>query len=125
MSISPLDQLYIDTTSKEDMLAEIHDLRRTLADARGEWSNADRELQELRKVKQAYVELKESSKAKDQTIFRLRKASGIKKRVSKREIIDMLESGVSGEDVVIKLGVSKSSINRAKAIIRSGNNESE
>lgn len=47
--LSPLDQLYLETTSKEDLLAEINDQRRQVIEARGLAAELERKLLETEK----------------------------------------------------------------------------
>ena len=114
--ISPLDQLYIDTTSKEDMLAEILDLRKMLTDARGEWSKADRELQELRKVSVMIAELQSTVKRQAVAISKYRKrlgdsdAGGIK-----RAVFSLIAEGLTNQEIIDK-GYNKQSVQRYRRL---------
>ena len=49
MTIGPLDQLYLETASKEDLLAEINDQRRQVIESRCLASELERKLRESQK----------------------------------------------------------------------------
>jgi len=121
MTIGPLDQLYLDTTSKEDLLAEINDQRRQVIEARGEWAKADRELQELRKLRDdvaalnALVEkLRGDIKLKSRLICKYKNRLGIRSpNGNKVEILTLIEKGKRDCEIE-KMGYSRRTIQRHK-----------
>ena len=114
MHISLLDELYFENATKEGLIDEVLELREALRKA----DAALIENAQLRRDVERLEDAKTQSVAKDKVINRLRRASGIKPRTSKRDVINMLESGVDDERIIEKLGVSKSTISRCKAILR-------
>ena len=58
--------------------------------------------------------LRKVCRVKDSTIERLRRKCGVKTRTSKTDVIEMLCAGASTDEILLKIGCSKSTINRAK-----------
>lgn len=112
--ISPLDQLYLETTSKEDLLAEINDQRRQVIEARGVASELQRNLwaveseRDLLLVKTARLQKLESDIKHVRTMLStLRKKAGkVKLRSNKSAIIGMHESGLKPAAIRDKTGWS-------------------
>lgn len=100
--ISPLEQLYLETTSKEDLLAEIKDQRRQVIEARAVATELDRKLYEAEKERnlllvkaERLAKLESEIKVARTMLSTLRKKAGkVKPRSNKATIIDMHESGL-------------------------------
>jgi uncharacterized protein YjaZ len=125
MQPTPLEQLYLETTSKEDLLAEINDQRRQVIEARGEWSAAERELQELRKKLANYEEMKATIKRHVVTISKYRKRLGISDAGGiKRAVFSFIADGLTNAEIAAK-GYKKETIERYRcmynAINKAGN----
>ncbi len=113
MKISPLEQLYLETTSKEDLLAEINDQRRQVIEARGVAAEMERRLlaaekalsEQLKLVDQAQKtcrQLGEQVAQRDRVIERMRKKyndSGLK---IKPAVIALLDAGLSNKEIEAK-----------------------
>ncbi len=112
-----LKQLYIENATKETLLMEVEHLEAVVSELRAQLCESEKEAREFRKIKGHYQSLLQLSLTKDKEIHRLRKSFGIKKRVTKKEIIAMIESGASDAEIKQKLGVHRSSIYRAKEIL--------
>ncbi len=121
MQPTPLEQLYLETTSKEDLLAEINDQRRQVVEARGEWSTAERELQELRKKLADYEEMKATIKRHIVTISKYRKQLGISDagRI-KRAVFSFIADGLTNAEIAAK-GYKKETIERYRCMYNSIN----
>lgn len=73
-------------------------------------------LAEYLHLKSEIERLKREIVRRDKTIHRLRKASGIKARIPKRDVIELVEQGFSTKQITEKLGVHRSTVQRARQI---------
>lgn len=102
MTIGPLDQLYIDTTSKEDLLAEINDQRRQVIEARGLAADIERRLWAVEKERDALAPLVAECEALRQKLKHARcRGSQFKNQLAKKRpptkkslIIALIEQGL-------------------------------
>lgn len=105
--LKPLEQLYIDTTSKEDLLAEINDQRRQVIEARGLAAELERKLWAAEKERDLLLErtarlqkLESEVKVARTMLSTMRKKAGKSKpRSNKAKIIDLHESGMRPADI--------------------------
>jgi hypothetical protein len=101
--LSPLDQLYLETTSKEDLLAEINDQRRQVIEARGLAAEIERKLWTVEKERDALIPLVDKCEALDNSLRSCRVSLSIMKRHSakargktmKSQVIEMIERGLT------------------------------
>lgn len=118
--LSPLEQLYLETTSKEDLLAEIKDQHRQASDVKEKWSYVDRLLRQLTKEHHALMienaKLKISLKAATNKLHRLRKKYDEKTVSVTAQIIELIEQGLSNEEIASK-GFNKSTIRAQRSKI--------
>jgi len=112
--VSPLDQLYLDTTSKEDLLAEINDQRQQVIEACGIASELQRKLWAVEAERCVLLEKAERLKKLESEIKIARtmlstmrkKAGNSKPRSNKASIIDMHEDGLKPAAIRDKTGWS-------------------
>lgn len=118
--ISPLDQLYLDTTSKEDLLAEINDQRRQVIEARGLAAELDREFfkakQEIEKLIDANRRLLSRINIADLKLTRIKKKYGEKRETISAKIAQFMMSGLTDKDI-IALGYKRGSITPVRSRI--------
>lgn len=101
--ISPLDQLYLDTTSKEDLLAEITDQRRQVIEARGLAAELERKLWDVEKERDALTPLIAKCESLEKSIRSYRSSLSLMKRQTakargktiKSQVIEMIEQGLT------------------------------
>ena len=114
MTISPLDQLYLETTSKEDLLAEIKDQRRQVVEARGLAAELERKLWAVDKERDALMvkvaridKLEKEAKLARARFSKLKKKSGIKKEDPKRiKVINLHEMGVKPLEIAMQHNIN-------------------
>lgn len=118
--LSPLDQLYLDTTSKEDLLAEINDQRRQVIEARGLAAELERELvrakQEIEKLSDANRRLRSRINIADLKLTRIKKKYGEKRETISAKIAQFMMSGLSDKEI-INLGYKRGSITPVRSRI--------
>jgi len=120
MTISPLDQLYLDTTSKEDLLAEINDQRRQVVEARGLAAELSRKLLAVDSERSRLViendQLKKREKAAINKLHRVRKSHKIKPSTITSEITRHILNGLSNQEIE-KMGYNLSTIKNRRGRI--------
>lgn len=67
--------------------------------------------------------LKRLQLTKDSMIEKLRRKCGVKPRISKTQVMEMVMAGASASEIIEKIGCSKSSIVRAKGELRAAGYE--
>lgn len=118
--LSPLEQLYLETTSKEDLLAEIKDQQRQASDAKEKWSQVDILLRQLTKDHQSLMiensKLNLSLSAARNQLHRLRKKHNERAVSVTAQIIDLIEQGLSNDEISEK-GFNRSTIRSQRSKI--------
>ena len=118
--LSPLDQLYLETTSKEDLLAEINDQRRQVIEARGLAAELERKLWDVEKERIMLAteneQLKKREKAAINKLHRVRKKHKIKTVTITSEITRHILNGLSNQDIE-KMGYNMSTIKNRRGRI--------
>lgn len=111
--LSPLDQLYLETTSKEDLLAEINDQRRQVTEARGIASELQRKLwaveAERDKLLVENEQMKKRAHAATSRLSRVRKKHNERVISVVSEIIALIEKGLSNDEIE-SMGYNRSTI---------------
>lgn len=118
--LSPLDQLYLETTSKEDLLAEINDQRRQVVEARGMAAELERKLWDAEKERNSLAieneQLKKREKAAINKLHRVRKKHNIKKTTITSEITGYILNGLSNQEIE-RMGYNMSTIKNRRGRI--------
>lgn len=118
--LSPLEQLYLETTSKEDLLAEIKDQQRIANEAKAKWSKVDGLLRQLTKEHQPLMienaKLKLSLNATRNQLHRLRKKYGENKDSVTSQIIGLIEQGLSNDEIT-EMGFNRSTVRAQRSRI--------
>ena len=123
--LSPLDQLYLDTTSKEDLLAEINDQRRQVIEARGLAAEFERKLWCIEKERDALLSVKDECNelnTKNKQIRSLlskhrRKYNIRPKTAVGAEIMTLMEQGLRNKEIVDK-GFNKFTVENIRKTIK-------
>lgn len=123
--LSPLDQLYLDTTSKEDLLAEINDQRRQVIDARGLAAELERKLWNAEKERDALLSVEEEcsklvikNKQLRSLLSKHRRKYNIKPKTAVgAEIMTLMEQGLSNKEIVAK-GFNKFTVENIRKTIK-------
>jgi len=102
MTISPLDQLYLETTSKEDLLTEINDQRRQVVEARGLAAEIERQLRTVQKERDGLLPLVSKCEKLDKSLrscraslsFMKKKTAKARGKTIKSKVIELIEQGL-------------------------------
>lgn len=111
--LSPLDQLYLDTTSKEDLLAEINDQRRQVIEARGLAAELERKLWDAEKERDALIPLIAKCESLDKSLrscraslsFMKKQTAQARGKTIKSQVIEMIENGMKPVEIKNILGI--------------------
>lgn len=130
--LSPLDQLYLETTSKEDLLAEINDQRRQVIEARSLASELERKLRDAEKERDALLSVKEEcsklvikNKQLRSLLSKHRRKYNIKPKTAVgAEIMTLMEQGLSNKEIVAK-GFNKFTVENIRKTIKKALSQSE
>ncbi len=125
MTISSLEQLYLDTTSKEDLLAEINDQRRQVIDARGLAAELERKLWAVEKERDALIAVKDecneliikNNRLRSLLSKHRRKYSIKPKTAVGAEIITLMEQGLRNKEIIDK-GFNKFTVENIRKTIK-------
>ena len=123
--LSPLDQLYLDTTSKEDLLAEINDQRRQVIDARGLAAELERKLWAVEKGRDALIAVKDEcneliikNKRLRSLLSKHRRKYNIQPKTAVgAEIMTLMEQGLRNKEIVDK-GFNKFTVENIRKTIK-------
>lgn len=123
--LSPLDQLYLDTTSKEDLLAEINDQRRQVVEARGLAADLERKLWDVEKNRDALLSVKDEcnelntkNKQLRSLLSKHRRKYNIRPKTAVgAEIMTLMEQGLRNKEIVDK-GFNKFTVENIRKTIK-------
>lgn len=106
MTISQLEQLYLETTSKEDLLAEINDQRRQVVEARGLAIEIERRLWAVEKERDSLASengtIKKRLNAANNRLAKMYRQYGkpvAAKDMIKNKIAQLIEIGMDNEQI--------------------------
>jgi len=107
--LSPLDLLYLETTSKEDLLAEINDQRRQVIEARGLAADIEHRLWASEKEREALtaenITIVKRLNSANNRLAKMYKQHGKPKAAGdmiKIKIAELIESGMDNEQIINK-----------------------
>lgn len=123
--LSPLDQLYLETTSKEDLLAEINDQRRQVVEARGIASELQRKLWAVEAERDSLIGVKEECAELRKKVKKLTEMNSYYRRLKKPQqrvfiqgqLLSLIEQGLKRKELLAN-GYSEPSVDRALRLYR-------
>ena len=132
MILGPLDQLYLDTTSKEDLLAEINDQRRQVVEARGLAAELERKLWAVEKERDALLAVEAERNELRKKVKNLTDLNSYYRRLKKPEqrvfiqgeLLTLIEKGERRKELLSR-GYSIASVDRALWLYRKARKSSE
>lgn len=123
--LPPLEQLYLETTSKEDLLAEINDQRRQVVEARGLASELQRKLWSVEAERDLLVSTKVECAELRKKVKKLTEMNSYYRRLKRphqrvsiqNQIFTLVEEGLKRKELLAK-GYSEPSVDRALWLYR-------
>lgn len=118
--LSPLEQLYLETTSKEDLLAEIKDQQRIADEAKALATELNRllfnEQAEVQRLTESNKRLTSRINSADMKLMKLRKKHGEKRETISSKIASLIINGLTDSEI-IALGYKRGSITPVRSRI--------